>query len=104
MIRGNLVTKPLNRPTGRLEESPCRSSEDSLERMSSQQFSERLKAAKFDEESAELVSLNMTPSSSSHTLGALSDPETPLLLLFSMILRREFFKKRNCLKKSCASF
>lgn len=52
-----------------------------------------LKAAKFDDESAELLSLKITPSSSSHTLGALSDPETLLLLLFSMVLRRDFKKK-----------
>lgn len=68
--------------------------------MCSQQFSERLKAAKFDDDAAELSSLNMTPSSSSHTSGALSGPETLvlLLLLFSMILQRERDEK-DCLKK-----
>lgn len=68
--------------------SPYRSSEDSRERMWSQQFSERLKAARFDAAPAGLSSFKISRSSSSHTLRALRGPDVALLLL-CMILQRE---------------
>lgn len=96
---GSLAT-PFRGPTARLALSPCRSSEDSLDRMCSQQFSERLKVARLDAAPVGLTSLKISRSSSSppHTLRAVRVPEA--LLLLCMMLQRGKKKKSDFLLKT----
>ena len=90
------LAAPFRGPTARLALSPCRSREDSLDRMCSQQFRERLKVARLDAASVGLTSLKISRSSSSppHTLRAVRGPEA-LLLLCMMLQRRKKLKKKN---------
>jgi len=80
-----IYKKSLASPTARFALSACRSSEDSLERMWSQQFSERLKAARLEAAPERLTSLEISLSSSAPHRAA-GGPEA--LLLLCMLLRK----------------